>query len=218
MKKFLWNYIRQYKRPSQIPTLCFPAYISSSHRGNLGIFCGSVKGSSVCLGNWKRNLVAGTPSEAFWLRSSCAKHLGGREWFRCHKVPRPPSLPTQLCSIHLVASVHHHPGEKSSLKTRKESARGGEEGTDCESLVGLGCQHHLRGNTTKKATPVMLNCTFSDGWSATSQWKNKNNKGVFQTKWKEKIKGKLLCSHCNSDCCVIEIIVLWSCKFKKEPI
>lgn len=38
-------------------------------------------------------------------------------------------------------------------------------------------------------------------------------------KWNEKIEGKVFCSHCNSDCCIIlEIIVLWSCKFKKEEL
>lgn len=76
-----------------------------------------------------------------------------------------PTTPTQLCSIHLVASVHHHPGKKKSTAGRqgKELAQKGEGGTGFERFVGSGCQYHLQLNMTQKATPLVLNCTFSDG-------------------------------------------------------
>lgn len=80
-----------------------------------------------------------------------------------------------------MASVHHCPGEKKSTAGRQgeESAQKGEGGTDFERLVGSGCQHHLQGNMTQKVMPLVLNCTFSDGLSANSQFKEKG-KGVFQ--------------------------------------
>lgn len=76
-----------------------------------------------------------------------------------------PTTPAQLCSIHLVASVHHHPGKKKSTAGRqgKELAQKEEGGTDFERFVGSGCQHHLQLNMTQKGTPLVLNCTFSDG-------------------------------------------------------
>lgn len=63
----------------------------------------------------------------------------------------------------------------------------GEGGTDVERLVGSGCLHHLQGKMTQKATPLVLNCAFSDGLSANSQFK-KNSKGVFQVN-RKKLKG-----------------------------
>lgn len=113
------------------------------------------------------------PEPAFWLWSSCAKHPGGGS----------DAIVLNYSSPHYSYPAMQHPfsgicpsssWQEVQLEPQgKGLAQQGEGGTDVERLVGSGCQHHSQGKMTQKATPLVLNCTFSDGWSANSPLKNK---------------------------------------------